>query len=46
MLFQFLVGSVVVVNIGSVLAAVQFKGTNIAGYDMLAFENIDLANHV
>ncbi|MCJ1284218.1 hypothetical protein MMC26_003549 [Xylographa opegraphella] len=33
MLFHFLLGSIIVVNLSSVLAAVQFKGVNIAGFD-------------
>ena len=36
MFSAFLVGSIVAVNMGSVLAAVQFTGVNIAGYDMLS----------
>ncbi|MCJ1387675.1 hypothetical protein MMC18_000518 [Xylographa bjoerkii] len=33
MFFKFLVGSIVAVNLGIVLADVQFKGVNIAGFD-------------
>ena len=46
MLFLILAWSIVAMNLGSVLATVQFRGANIAGYDMLAFVGIHLANDV